>query len=231
MSGDSTKSLTTRTTLEYLIRSRQQTFAEFVEYAEVFAREHSEPGTLSLRNLQRLAAGRPGRGTSAFPTVQPTTARLLERIFGMGIGDLLAPPRSTAIDRRQPVALRVAVAVVHHASQVLLVCRREPDASGLQWQFPAGVVKPGASVESVAVRETFAETGVHCRAVETLGTRLHPFTNVVCDYVLCEYVTGDIRNGDVVENLDAAWVDIPDVTRLVPAERIYPPIRDALRLT
>ena len=51
-------------------------------------------------------------------------------------------------------------------SAILLVCRRETDPSGITWHFPAGIVKPGATPAMIAIRETVAETGVHC-AVRT----------------------------------------------------------------
>jgi hypothetical protein len=71
--------------LEQRIRERRMTFEEFVRWAEEFARKEKEPGTLSLRHLQRLVAGR------AAGSPRPATARLLERIFGDNINDLLAP--------------------------------------------------------------------------------------------------------------------------------------------
>ena len=85
-----------RTLLEQMIKERQQTFEEFAEFAEVFAREHGEPGTISVRHLQRLVAG---RGTSGQPlgAVRPATARLLERIFGVSVEELLSPPAAAAI--------------------------------------------------------------------------------------------------------------------------------------
>ena len=48
-----------RTVLEQKIRERRQTFEEFAEFAETFAREHRELqlGSVSLRHLQRLASG------------------------------------------------------------------------------------------------------------------------------------------------------------------------------
>ncbi|HEY0692817.1 MAG TPA: hypothetical protein VGD71_27720 [Kribbella sp.] len=82
---------TFRTLLEQKIRERRQTFEEFAEYAEVFAREHNQPGTLGVRHLQRLAAGH-GPGGRPLGTVRPATARLLERIFGVSVDELLAPP-------------------------------------------------------------------------------------------------------------------------------------------
>jgi 8-oxo-dGTP pyrophosphatase MutT (NUDIX family) len=127
-------------------------------------------------------------------------------------------------------ALRVAIAVVIKESAVLLVCRRGEDGGGISWQFPAGVVKPGVRPETVAVRETFGETGVHCAVVRTLGSRLHPITNVHCDYLLCEYLAGDAENVDVVENVSVVWTDRMGLTRFIPADQIFPPILEALEV-
>jgi hypothetical protein len=80
-----------RTVLEQLIRDRRQTLEEFAAYAETFAREHREPGTLSVRHLQRLIAGRRSDGRP-LGSMRPATARLLERIFDVRIAELLAPP-------------------------------------------------------------------------------------------------------------------------------------------
>lgn len=134
------------------------------------------------------------------------------------------PPPSTA------QALRVAIAVVVKESDVLMVCRRGEDGGGISWQFPAGMIKPGMSAETVAVRETLAETGVHCSVVRRIGSRLHPITNVLCDYVLCEYLTGEAENVDVVENVSVVWADRRELTRFIPADRIYPPILEALEV-
>lgn len=84
-----------RTVLEQQIRQRRQTFEEFAEYAETFAREHGEPGTLSARHVQRLAAGQGADGRPLGP-VRPATRRLLEAIFAIGIDELLSPPATTA---------------------------------------------------------------------------------------------------------------------------------------
>lgn len=212
-----------RTLLEQLIKERQQTFEEFVEYAETFAREHDEQGTLSVRHLQRLVAG---HYTSGRPiAVRPATARLLQRIFGASVEKLLSPP-GPAFDV-QP--LRVAIAVVVRAERVLVVCRRDHHSDGIVWQFPAGVVKPGMSPEVVAVRETLGETNVHCTVARTLGSRLHPVTRVLCDYVLCNYVTGDARNLDVLENLNVAWVEKAELTRFIPQGQIYDRVLEAVR--
>lgn len=85
-----------RTLLEQRIRERCMTYEEFVEHAQDFARDNDEPGTLSLRHLQRLVSGRP------LGALRPATARLLERIFGEPTVTLLAPPRTVTDDGENP---------------------------------------------------------------------------------------------------------------------------------
>jgi tetratricopeptide (TPR) repeat protein len=88
-----------RTLLEQLIRiERGETYEEFVAYAEEYARRNRLRGTLSLRHLLRLASGMKADG-SPLGTPRPATADLLERIFGVSIGELLAPPRNEPADR------------------------------------------------------------------------------------------------------------------------------------
>lgn len=80
-----------RTVLEQKIWERGETLAEFVEYAERFARQVGERGTLSERNLKRLIAGHKPDG-SPIGTPRSATARLLERVFGVSIQELLSEP-------------------------------------------------------------------------------------------------------------------------------------------
>ncbi|HEV7647425.1 MAG TPA: NUDIX hydrolase [Actinophytocola sp.] len=127
-------------------------------------------------------------------------------------------------------AFRVAIAIVVNGTKVVIVCRRGEDGGGISWQFPAGIVKPGVSPETVAVRETLAETNVHCTVVRSLGSRLHPITNVMCDYLLCEYLAGDAENVDVVENVSVTWTDRTGLTRFIPADRIFAPVLEALEV-
>lgn len=215
-----------RTVLEQRIRELRQTQEEFAEYATTFAREHNEPGTLSARHVQRLVAGRKLDGTPVGPP-RPSTARLLERIFGLSIGELLAAP-AEQIQEVSAYPFQVAIAIVQRGQNVLMVSPRVENCRSLTWQFPAGIIKPGASLATVAVRETLAETGVRCTVERNLGSRIHPATNVLCAYVLCDYIAGDAANVDTAENADVSWIGKTDLTRLVPAERIYPPILQVL---
>ena len=126
------------------------------------------------------------------------------------------------------VALAVAIAVVLNDTQVLLVCRRDADPSGITWQFPAGIVKPGATPAMIAIRETLAETGVHCSVRTELGSRVHPLSGVSASYFLCDYLAGEVENRDVIENASAIWAPKQDVTRFIPQQRIYAPVLRAL---
>lgn len=227
MQGRGAIGLPARTILEQKIRERRQTFEEFAEYAETFARQHGEPGTLSVRHLQRLVAGRRSDGSPLGP-MRPATARLLERIFGISVVELLAPPAAESLVRRQPDApklLRVAISVVLRGAEVLVVRRR---GDVIAWQFPAGMVKPGLALETVAVRETLRETDVHCVVREPLGSRLHPVTQVLCHYMLCDYVAGEARNVDAFENVDVAWVNRQSLGGFIPVEQVYRPVLQAL---
>jgi hypothetical protein len=80
-----------RTVLELKIRERNQTLAEFIEDVEDFARTFREPGTLTERHLQRLIAGRKSDG-SRVGRPRPATSRLLERLLGLTIDELLSSP-------------------------------------------------------------------------------------------------------------------------------------------
>jgi 8-oxo-dGTP pyrophosphatase MutT (NUDIX family) len=207
-----------RTLLEQRIRDRRLTFEEFVAFVEKFARENGEDGTLSLRHLQRLVTG-----TTAASRLRPATARLLERILDENIQELLTP---AMVPQHGPYELRVAIAVVVWDTRVLVVQRR--DDSGPVWQFPAGMVKPTARSDAVAAAETLAETGVLCEPTRLVGSRVHPRTNVHCDYHLCRYVAGEARNLDPAENLGVLWVERAKVTALIPRDDIYLPVLDEL---
>jgi 8-oxo-dGTP pyrophosphatase MutT (NUDIX family) len=126
------------------------------------------------------------------------------------------------------VPLTVAIAIVIRDSQVLLVCRRAAEPAAITWQFPAGVVKPGASATVVAVRETLAETGIHCSTREHLGKRRHPKTSVWCEYYLCDYLAGEAENRDADENVSVVWARCEEVTKFIPSHLIFSPVLEAL---
>lgn len=193
--------------LQAAMRATNEEFARLLGVAvRTVASWHATPATVPRREMQR-----------ALDTLHEKATPAERRRF-----NALLHPDGTA----QAQALRVAIAVVVRGHDVLLVCRRGEDA--LSWQFPAGVVKPGGSPSAVAVQETLAETAVHCTVRQHLGTRVHPQTGVLASYEFCEYLAGEARNVDAVENLDATWVPISSLTKFIPTERIYPPVLQAL---
>jgi hypothetical protein len=101
---------TFRTVLEQKIWERRQTLEEFVEFAEMFAREHKEPGTLGVRHLQRLASGQGPKGRPLGP-VKPSTARLLEHILGLSVDELLRSPAQVVTSGSEEANSAVPVAV------------------------------------------------------------------------------------------------------------------------
>ena len=79
-----------RTLLETKIRDLNMTLDEFTDYAETYARENGETGTLSTRHLQRLITPVPPGGKPH--DLRPATRRLLEHVLGAPLVELLGPP-------------------------------------------------------------------------------------------------------------------------------------------
>lgn len=194
--------------LQAALRATNEDFATRLGVAvRTVASWHQHPHTVPRAEIQ-----------AALDTVYERAAPPVLRRF-----NLLARP---APGPTAAQALRVAIAVVVRHGEVLLVCRR--DGGGIAWQFPAGIVKPGADAGAVTVSETFAETGVHCSVRSLLGQRLHPTTGALCEYRLCDYLAGEAANLDQVENAAVQWAPLTDLPKFIPLEKIYPPIVAAL---
>lgn len=80
-----------RTLLEKLIKERDETYEEQVKAFERLSRELGENATMSVRHLQRLAAGE-----RSATHATPTTRRVMCQLYGHSLGDLLAPPGGTS---------------------------------------------------------------------------------------------------------------------------------------
>ncbi|CAM4098818.1 Nudix hydrolase domain-containing protein [Kibdelosporangium persicum] len=203
--------------LQAALRLSNDAFAAHLGVApRTVATWHQKPDLIPRSDMQQLLDTALDRASEA---AQARFARLL--------GDYDGHSSTVA---GEPQALRIAIAVVVKDTEVLIVCRRGDDGGGISWQFPAGMIKPGVRPDTVAVRETLAETGVHCAVVRHLGNRVHPVTNVLCEYVLCEYLSGEAENKDVVENVSVTWIDKENLIRFIPADRIFPPVLEALEV-
>ena len=206
-------------TLQAALRMTNESFAEHLGTAvRTVAMWHQRPDRIPSKEMQQALDTALERAGEGVRTRFATSAGTLT--------ELLAPPLPDSAAH----TLRVAIAVVIDDRNVLVVQRRGEDGAGISWQFPAGMVKPGVSPSIVAVRETLAETGVHCSVVRELGNRLHPITNVYCDYLLCEYLAGEAHNVDIAENVTVTWAAKEKLTRFIPAKTIFPPILEALEV-
>ena len=110
---------------------------------------------------------------------------------------------------------RISAAIIVKDGKLLLVQRRVKEGS-LSWQFPAGEVEPGETVEDAAVRETSEEVGLTMTATATLGERVHPNTGRRMAYVACQMVSGDAHVADTEELADIAWVTPEEAADFVP---------------
>ncbi|MFK4869010.1 NUDIX domain-containing protein [Streptomyces sp. CSMPJR101] len=197
--------------LQQAMRMTNEAFAEHLGISErTISRWHAQPAMVHRTEVQQI-----------LDTAYEQAGETVQQRFAL----LLRPPAP----RMEAQALRVAIAVVLRGDDVLLVCRRGDGE--LRWQFPAGMVKPGADPATVAVQETHGETGVHCTIRNQLGERVHPKTGVVAAYFLADYLAGDAANLDPLENVDVTWVQRAALTRFIPADQIYPPILNALEAT
>ncbi len=196
--------------LQQAMRLTNEAFAERLGISErTISRWHANPGMVHRTEVQQI-----------LDIAYEEAGEAVQRRFAL----LLRPPEPSV----QAQALRVAIAVVLRGDDVLLVCRRGD--GDLRWQFPAGMVKPGAVPETVAVQETHGETGVHCTVRQQLGERVHPVTGVIATYFLCDHLAGEATNRDAVENVDVTWVLRSALTRFIPSAQIYPPILSALEV-
>lgn len=130
------------------LRMTNESFAECLGIsARTVATWHSDPDVIPRTEMQQLL-------DEAYETASATARTRFERMTNAsGASD-------TAGSGPQAQALRVAIAVVVRDQEVLLVCRRDDAASGITWQFPAGVIKPCVRPETATIREPLDETGV-----------------------------------------------------------------------
>lgn len=109
----------------------------------------------------------------------------------------------------------IAAAVIVHDGRVLMIRRRVAEGE-LSWQFPAGGIEAGETVEDAAVRETVEETGLTVEAVKVLGERVHPKTGRHMSYVACALLAGTAHVADAEELAEVAWAAHGELSDYVP---------------
>ena len=120
----------------------------------------------------------------------------------------------------------VAIAIITHQQQVLMIERRVPEA-GLLWTFPSGKIEPGEGPFEAAVRETQEETGIVCHALANLGRRVHPATQKEVHYVHCVYVSGTTQTADPAI-AHVSWLPIHEAFNRTGGQ-LFEPVKNLLR--
>jgi len=99
---------------------------------------------------------------------------------------------------------KVAVGVVIKEDKVLVIKRAKSD--GGFWAFPGGEIEKGKTIRQTVVDEVKEETGVVCRVVKRLGSRVHPLNGKPISYWQCEYVSGTAMVTVPVEIEQVVWL-------------------------
>ncbi len=112
----------------------------------------------------------------------------------------------------QPV---ISAAIIVSDGRLLLVQRRVSEGA-LSWQFPAGAVEAGETLEEAAARETIEEVGLVVTPDRLLGERTHPKTGRRMAYVACTIVSGSAHVADTEELSDITWATPSQFDDYVP---------------
>ncbi len=80
--------------------------------------------------------------------------------------------------------------VLNKKGEVLIIKRKKaektPTGKTLLWAFPGGVQEKGETREERVIKEVLEETGYLVKPLKQIHLRIHPDTNVMIAYFLCE---------------------------------------------
>jgi len=120
----------------------------------------------------------------------------------------------------------IVAAIIVAGGRVLLVRRRLREGT-LSWQFPAGEIESGETVEAAASREIREEVGLRVAPTEVIGERVHPSTGRHMVYLACRVVSGAPYLADPEELAELAWCRLDQLSDLIP-HGLFEPVRDYL---
>lgn len=106
----------------------------------------------------------------------------------------------------------VAAVVIRQAGKFLLVQEAEPDVHGL-WNWPAGHVDQGETIEQSAIREAKEETGFEVRLIKPVGI-WHKSGDKSVKHVYLAEITGGEMNGPTDEILEVKWFTLDEIINM-----------------
>ena len=126
-------------------------------------------------------------------------------------------------EMKSPKSMRVAIGILEKNGKVVLVRRRHKEKT-LEWQFPAGIIKPGENSQDIVIEEFEFATGLLTVINQYLGKRKHPDTNVICEYYALTYKSGDLINQNEKEYSECIWVSVDEYQDYITSN-LYPGIK------
>jgi 8-oxo-dGTP diphosphatase len=112
----------------------------------------------------------------------------------------------------------VAGVCIRQDGKVLLVQEAKPKVRGL-WNFPAGKVEEGDTIETTAAKEAREETGYSVQIVRELGLFHEELQEPVKHLFEATVVSGTVRY-DPNEILDVSWFSETELERMEQAGQL-----------
>ncbi len=111
----------------------------------------------------------------------------------------------------QPTII-IAGVVIKKDSKYLLVQQRQPKAYGL-WDFPAGKVDAGETIEQAAIREAKEETGYDVELIKKINIFQEPTTETPIHTFEAKIVGGELKYPED-EIMDAQWFTFEEIKKM-----------------
>lgn len=117
------------------------------------------------------------------------------------------------LEKKETIKVEVVVgAVIKKDEKYLLVQEKQPKAYGL-WNFPAGHVDPGESLEQAAIREAKEESGYDVELIKELAIFHTKSTDVVKHAFEGKIIGGTLKFPED-EILDAKWFTFDEIKQM-----------------
>lgn len=120
---------------------------------------------------------------------------------------------------------KTVLAIIQKNNKILVIKRKKDD--GILWSFPGGKVEPEEKDENAVIREVLEETGIICKPIKLLGERIHPTTEVMVAYWLCDFEKGEATINSPLEIDEIAWLEKEEVIEKL-GSTLFVPVREYL---